>query len=49
VLGSFAIRKAGHALHSRFLTELMDGKGYANSKPLDFESGYLSAEVSALA
>ena len=49
VLGSFAIRKAGHALHSRFLTELMDGKGYAKSKPLDFESGYLSAEVSALA
>ena len=49
VLGSFAIRKAGHALHSRFLTELMDGKGYATSKPLDFESAYLSPEVSALA
>ena len=49
VLGSFAIRKAGHALHSRFLTELMDGKGYANPKPLDFESAYLSPEISALA
>ncbi len=49
VLGSFEIRKAGHALHSRFLTELMDGKGYAIPKPLHFPSAYLSAGVSALA
>ncbi len=49
VLGSFEIRKAGHALHSRFLTELMDGKGYAIPKPLDFSSAYLSPEVSAIA
>jgi len=49
VLGSFTIRKAGHELHSRFLTELMDGKGYADIKQLEFESAYLSHEVSALA
>jgi UDP-3-O-[3-hydroxymyristoyl] N-acetylglucosamine deacetylase len=49
VLGSFVIHKAGHALHSRFLTELMDGKGYAIPKPLQFPSAYLLAEVSALA
>ena len=49
VLGSFEIRKAGHALHSRFLTELMDGKGYAIPKRLHFPAAYLSPEVSALA
>ena len=49
VLGSFEIRKAGHTLHSRFLTELMDGKGYAIPKRLHFPSAYLSPRVSALA
>jgi UDP-3-O-[3-hydroxymyristoyl] N-acetylglucosamine deacetylase len=49
VLGSFVIRKAGHALHSSFLTELMDGKGYAIPKRLHFPPSYLSPGVSALA
>jgi UDP-3-O-[3-hydroxymyristoyl] N-acetylglucosamine deacetylase len=49
VLGRFDIRKAGHALHSRFLTELMNGKGYAVPTPVPAPSAYLSPEVSALA
>ena len=43
VLGSFNIHKAGHGLHSRFLTELMDGKGYAARTPILMPSDCLSA------
>jgi UDP-3-O-[3-hydroxymyristoyl] N-acetylglucosamine deacetylase len=49
VLGKFEVRKAGHTLHSRFLAELMDGKGYAAQMPVTVPSTYLSAGLSAIA
>jgi UDP-3-O-[3-hydroxymyristoyl] N-acetylglucosamine deacetylase len=49
VLGRFEIRKAGHALHSRFLNELMDGKGYAIPTSVPMPPAYFAARASALA
>jgi UDP-3-O-[3-hydroxymyristoyl] N-acetylglucosamine deacetylase len=45
VLGRFNIRKAGHGLHSRFLTELMDGKGYATMTPVVVPSDFFSPDA----
>lgn len=49
VLGKFNIHKAGHALHSRFLTELMDGMGYAARAPVSIPIDSLLPGVPALA
>jgi len=49
VLGKFQIRKAGHALHSRFLTELMNGKGYAAPTLVAIPPDYFAPGVSAVA
>jgi len=49
VLGKFEIRKAGHALHSRFLNELMDGKGYAIPTSVPMPPAYFADRASALA
>jgi UDP-3-O-[3-hydroxymyristoyl] N-acetylglucosamine deacetylase len=49
VLGRFEVRKAGHTLHSRFLAELMDTKGYAAQKPITMPAPYLSPGLSAIA
>ena len=49
VLGKFQIRKAGHGLHSRFLTELMDGKGYAAPTLVPIPPDYLAPGFSAAA
>jgi len=48
VLGKFNIRKAGHGLHSRFLTELMDGKGYAAQTPVLMPSAFVSPDLSVV-
>jgi len=47
VLGKFEIRKAGHGLHSHFLTELMNGKGYASKMPVCIPTSCDSLAVSA--
>lgn len=39
VLGHFKVRKAGHALHSRFLNQLMQRADWATLKPLSVEEG----------
>lgn len=52
VLGRFEVRKAGHTLHSRFLSELMDGKGYSAQvaqMPVTIPSPYLSPGLFAIA
>lgn len=49
VLGRFEIRKAGHALHRRFLMELMDGKGYAAQTPTPIPSASFLSEIFAIA
>ena len=49
VLGRFEVRKAGHTLHSRFLAELMGGKGYAAQTPAAMQSPYVSPGLSAIA
>jgi UDP-3-O-[3-hydroxymyristoyl] N-acetylglucosamine deacetylase len=43
VLGRFEICKAGHALHSRFLTEMMNGNGYASLTHVPIPDDCLSA------
>ena len=49
VLGKFEIRKAGHSLHSSFLNELMDGKGYAIPTSVPAPATFFAAGASALA
>jgi UDP-3-O-[3-hydroxymyristoyl] N-acetylglucosamine deacetylase len=49
VLGKFEVRKAGHALHSCFLNELMDGKGYAIPTSVTTPATFFSSGASALA
>lgn len=49
VLGKFEVRKAGHTLHSRFLTKLMDGKEYAAHPPVALPAAYVSSGLSAIA
>ncbi len=49
VLGNFEVRKAGHTLHSRFLTKLMDGKDYAAHPPVVLPAAYISSGLSAIA
>ncbi len=49
VLGCFEARKAGHALHSRFLNELMDGKGYTVPTSVPDSSAYFQPRISILA
>ncbi len=49
VLGKFNIRKAGHALHSCFLNELMNGNGHAIPTSVPVSSAYFAPEVVALA
>lgn len=43
VIGKFEIRKAGHGLHSRFLTELMNGNCYAARTQVPIPEDCLSA------
>jgi UDP-3-O-[3-hydroxymyristoyl] N-acetylglucosamine deacetylase len=43
VIGKFEIRKAGHGLHSRFLTELMNGNDYAARTQVQIPEDCLSA------
>ncbi len=49
VLGKFEIRKAGHTLHSRFLAELMAGKGYAAQTPVAASAPYIPSGLYAIA
>jgi len=49
VLGRFNIRKAGHALHSCFVNELMDGNGHVIPTSVPVSSAYFPPEVSAIA
>ncbi len=49
ILGKFKVRKAGHALHSSFLNELMDGSGYAIPTSVPIPPAFFSSGASALA
>jgi len=45
VLGSFEIRKAGHALHSLFLNQIMAGSGYNGYQPVPTPAAYVPASA----
>lgn len=49
LLGKFVVRKAGHTLHSRFLAELMEGKGYAANSAPTIPAPCISSGLSAIA
>jgi UDP-3-O-[3-hydroxymyristoyl] N-acetylglucosamine deacetylase len=49
MLGKFIVHKAGHALHSRFLKELMDGNDYIVQTSVPIPTDTFTLEASALA
>ena len=46
ILGSFEVHKAGHALHSRFLHQLMSKPGYTISTPVPAQPAFMAPAIS---